>query len=240
LALREDEVSVIDAVAKVFGGSWRPGKDPPDAYLAMGVATIAIEISTLAQHVTDDRGTRSRLSDDSTAVSLNNELDAKLRHLIPDGVTICLIMRPPIANRRKTQAALAKKLLELIADPTTFPSDQPMHLFGNSITPRLIQAASRRKIVSILSPQSPGRDVLSTARDMLEERVTAKAQKCAHLTGPIWLALRDDYYRLADLDTHKRALSSLAVRHPFEKILLTGEDGKIEILAEAGASGQST
>ena len=158
-----------------------------------------------------------------------------MRHLIPDGYTICLILRPRIAERRKTQAALAKKLGELIADPATFPSGQPMHFFGNAITPRLVPRVGGRKIVSILAPQSPGREVLSTARDMLEERVTAKAQKCAFLTGRIWLALREDFYGLPDLGDYKSGLSSLAgLPHPFEKILLIGRGGNVEIL-EASA-----
>lgn len=33
LTLREDEILVIEAVAKAFGGSWSPGENPPDAYL---------------------------------------------------------------------------------------------------------------------------------------------------------------------------------------------------------------
>ena len=88
--------------------------------------------------------------------------------------------------------------------------------------------------MSILAPQSPGREVLSTARDMLEERVTAKAQKCAFLTGRIWLALREDFYGLPDLGDYKSALSSLAgLPHPFEKILLIGHGGNVEFWKRA-------
>jgi hypothetical protein len=237
LSLREDELFAIEAVAREYCASWKPGENPPDAYVVIGEETIAVEISKLALHVTDDRGTRPRLSDDSTALSLDKELEEELRHVIPDGYTICLILRPRIAERRKTQAALAKKLGELVADPTTFPSGQPMQFFGNTITPHLVCAAGDKKIVSMLLPQSPGREVISTARDMLEERIIAKAQKCALLTGRMWLALRDDFYRLPDLDDYKSAVSSLAgLEHPFEKILLIVDDGKVEILeARAGA-----
>jgi len=66
-SLRGVEAFVIAAVAKNFGGIWTPGENPPDAYLSVGSRVIAVEISTLTQHVTDDRGTRSRFSDEKTA-----------------------------------------------------------------------------------------------------------------------------------------------------------------------------
>jgi len=59
--MREDEKFVIESVARAYSGDWKPGADPPDAYLTIADRTIAVEISTLTQHVTDDRGTRPRL-----------------------------------------------------------------------------------------------------------------------------------------------------------------------------------
>jgi len=35
--LRDDEEFVIGAVAAVVSGTWRPGEDPPDAYLTLTV-----------------------------------------------------------------------------------------------------------------------------------------------------------------------------------------------------------
>ena len=55
--LRHDEVFVIDAVASVVSGTWKPGEDPPDTYLTFAGETVAVEISTLSQHVIDDGGT---------------------------------------------------------------------------------------------------------------------------------------------------------------------------------------
>src|SRR5271166_3433006 len=50
-SIRDDEEFVITAVAAAFGGSWRHGEDPPDGYLTVGTESIAVEISTLTQHV---------------------------------------------------------------------------------------------------------------------------------------------------------------------------------------------
>jgi hypothetical protein len=36
LALREDELFAIEAVAREYCASWKPGENPPDAYLAIG------------------------------------------------------------------------------------------------------------------------------------------------------------------------------------------------------------
>lgn len=233
LALREDETFAIEAVAKAFAGSWAPGPNPPDAYLTLGARTIAVEISTLTQHVTDARGTRPRLSDDIVAVKIANELNAELGHLLPDGHTIGLIIRSPIANRRKTQAALAEKLRKLIADLAAFPSDQPIEFYGNTITPYLNHhgASGYKKISAVITHQSASPDILLNTKYILQDRITVKAEKCAHVSGPVWLALLNDYF-LTDLHTYKYALSFLALTHPFEKILLIGSDGTVEILFE--------
>lgn len=183
--------------------------------------------------MTDDRGTRPRLSDDSVAVALANELDAELGHLIPCGHTIGLIIRSPIANRRKTQAALAKKLRALIADLASFPSDQPIELHGNTITPYLNHhgAPGYKKISAVITHRSASPDILSNTQYILEDRICVKGEKCVHITGPVWLALLNDYF-LTNLHTYKYALSFLALAHPFEKILLVGSDGTVEVLYE--------
>jgi hypothetical protein len=62
--LRDDENFVITSLEKKFSGTWRPGEKnkSPDAYLSIGAREIAVEISRLTQRITDDRGTRPRLS----------------------------------------------------------------------------------------------------------------------------------------------------------------------------------
>jgi hypothetical protein len=66
--MRKDEKFVIEALSAYCSGKWRPGENPPDAYLDTGDAVIAVEISTLSQQVTSDVGTHPRLSDDETGV----------------------------------------------------------------------------------------------------------------------------------------------------------------------------
>jgi hypothetical protein len=50
-SLREDEKFVIKALCNTYGGTWRDGEDPPDAYLSLSDGEVAVEISILTQHV---------------------------------------------------------------------------------------------------------------------------------------------------------------------------------------------
>jgi hypothetical protein len=82
--LRDDETFVITSLARSFSATWHAGENPPDAYLTFGADdSVAVEISILTQHVTDDRGTRSRLSDDMATAAFANALE-ELKSSIPD------------------------------------------------------------------------------------------------------------------------------------------------------------
>src|SRR5579862_3885740 len=105
--LRDDEEFAITSLATAFSATWRPGENPPDAYLIRGTDTVAVEISTLTQYVTDEKGARPRLSDDIPTAALADELNNELKHLIPDGHTIGLVLSSPILQYRKTKTKLA-------------------------------------------------------------------------------------------------------------------------------------
>jgi hypothetical protein len=93
--MRDDEVFVAYAIARWCGGTFAPGENPPDIYLTIDSELVAVEISTLTQHVTDDLGTRPRLGDDLLAVRLANELNAELQNVVPYGCTIGLVLGSP-------------------------------------------------------------------------------------------------------------------------------------------------
>lgn len=73
--LREDERFVMTSIARDLSATWRPGENPPDAYLRLDAGTVGVEITTLTQYVTDDRGTRPRLSDDSATADFANAMN---------------------------------------------------------------------------------------------------------------------------------------------------------------------
>jgi hypothetical protein len=231
--LREDEEFVINAVARAFSGTWRPGEDPPDAYLAVGPEAIAVEITTLTQHVTDDRGTRPRLSDDIATAKLANDLNDELQSLIPDGYTIGLILSSPIREPRKTKAALAEIIRSHLLDLSSLVPDRKLDVRGNPVTLYADHHGEMqyKKVSAAFMNRGSNPDIQENVAHILEERIAAKSQSCARLRehGPLWLALLNDYW-LTDADTYRHALSLMTISHPFQKLLLIGGDGSVEHL----------
>jgi len=231
--LREDEEFVIASIARNLSATWRPGENPPDAYLMLNAGTVAVEISTLTQHVTDDRGTRPRLSDDTATTNFANALNDELSHLIPDGYTIGLVLSSPILEHRKTRAQLAQIIRGHIADLPSLQADQKLQINGNAITIDLTHHddTQYKKVSAVFMNRSSSANILSNAANILEDRIATKTRKCTHLLSraPIWLALLNDYW-LTDADTYRLALSRLTVQHPFQKILLVNGDGSVHSL----------
>lgn len=228
--LRDDEVFVITSVAKAFYGTWRPGENPPDAYLTIGEKLIAVEISTLAEHVTDDSGTHSRYSDDAATADVANDLVAELQHLIPDGHTIYLVLSSPILKLRKTKAALSEMLRKSLSDSQSFTTDTEIEIHGNTITISRNHhgEAHCKKMVAWFPHSHPDANILSNTRQILEDRINVKAKKCAALVGrkPLWLALFNDYW-LADAHAYKYALSSISPVHSFDRIIVVNGKGTV-------------
>src|SRR5579864_4932194 len=104
--LRDDERFVVTSLEREFGGTSRVGENPPDAYLKVRMREVAVEISTLTQRITDDYGTRSRISDDRPATDLITQLNTELTGFIPDGQSVGLVVSAPIAKPRQTRACL--------------------------------------------------------------------------------------------------------------------------------------
>ncbi len=114
-SLREDENFVIEALCNTYGGTWRVGEDPPDAYILIGGQEIAVEISILTQHVTDKSGKLvPRLSQDSRVIRLCDELDEEFKSLIPSGVYIMLTISAPLNKIRKTKDYLIHEIKEIV------------------------------------------------------------------------------------------------------------------------------
>lgn len=231
--LRDDEQFVMNSIARDLSATWRAGENPPDAYLTLDAGTVAVEITTLTQHVTDERGTRPRLSDDSATADLANELNDELGHLIPDGFTIGLVLSSPILELRKTTARLAQIIRAHIADFKSLQSDQTIQINGNDITISLTLHGDTqyKKVSAVFMNRSSSANILVNATQILEDRIATKTRKCSHLLdrGPVWLALLNDYW-LAEPDTYRLALSRFTIQHPFKRILLVNDDGSVHLL----------
>jgi hypothetical protein len=230
--MREDEKFVIQAVAAFCSGSWRPGEDPPDAYIDIGSKAIAVEISTLTQHVTTDRGIRERLSDDQTAARLANELNEELKHVIPDGTTVGLHLSSPIAKLRKTKTLLAQRIAALIEGAVPDGTELKLRICDNDVALWVTQHndPQYKKVSAVFHHRHSNPHILRNAAYALEDRIKTKTKKCVVLKKrPLWLALLNDYW-LADTHTYSLAIAGISVEHPFEKILMVSGNGSVSLL----------
>jgi hypothetical protein len=231
--LRADEEFVMRALGTLVSGTWRPGEDPPDAYLRSGNETVAVEISTLSQYVDDHRGRPiPRFSQDATALRLIEELNKDLQAKLPQSYTVHLVLESPIKNKRKLKPHLAKKILELTQ--SSEPSEIVEYkVFNNKIE---IQLDSSKKTwgnkgIGMVINQKASADILMNARFILDYRITVKDKKCRSLNfrGPLWLALLNDYW-LADVHTYEQAIAGSTASHRFDKIVLVSENGTVAAL----------
>jgi len=109
--LKPEEEFVAHAFCRALGAQARKGEDPPDIYLTIDGRDVAVEITRLAQYVSDQNGHRPRLSADMPAFRLANALNDDLSPNIPDCSHFILFLKTPIVNPRKTRGALKAFLL---------------------------------------------------------------------------------------------------------------------------------
>jgi hypothetical protein len=92
------------------------------------------------------------------------------------------------------------------------------------------QRPSGKKIAGFVVNKNSSADIGLNACLVLEDRIRTKADACAGLPKPIWLAVLNDYW-LADADTYTNASSALKVKHCFERIFLVSDQGAVSELS---------
>jgi hypothetical protein len=235
MEMRRDEEFVLNALATAYAASWKPGQDPPDGYLILPSQTIAVEVSTLTQHVFDGSSARPRLSDDAPAIRLANELDDELSKSIPANRNVMLLLSSPIAELRKTKAALSPLIVSLVAQSSRGRVRQKVNIRGNKIEVYVDESdgAERKKVVAAIMNRFSDSRIEKNTTYILEERIADKATKCSRISfdGAIWLALLNDYF-LTDIDTYRHAMKTISVEHPFERVLVVSVNGTVETLIQ--------
>ena len=220
-SLREDEHFVIEALCASYGGTWRIGEDPPDAYMSLNENEVAVEISILTQHVVSKSGKSvPRLSQDSGVLRLCDEVNEELKNIIPSGVYILLTISAPLNKIRQTKADLINEIKAIVQKKT--PKKQVVEINQNKVKIQLISGdrPSGKKVVGIVPNQNSSPDILANVQYILSERINDKIKKCSKVVHrPLWLALFNDYW-LAEPDTYELAMNKLSIKHPFERICL--------------------
>lgn len=232
--LRDDEVFVIRSIVNSIGGEWSEGEDPPDCYLDIENRTVAIEISTLTQHVLVGQNVLiPRLSQDMKALRLCSELDKEIGNKVPDGSKVLITLFNPIEKARKFKKALKERLLieldkrtdeEVELEETILSIDVNIHILSQC-------DISCKKISGIVANSNSTTDIFGNAIRILDKVIKIKNEKCGSFfdSHEVWLALFNDYW-LADVETYREAISESSVTHEFTKILLVSGNGSAEDL----------
>ncbi len=232
-SLREDEKFVIEALCDSYGGTWRIGEDPPDAYMSILENEIAVEISILTQHVVGKSGkTVPRLSQDTGVLRLCDEINEELKNDIPSGVYVLLTISSPLNKIRQTKAELTNEIRNIAQKKA--PNKQAIEINKNRVKIQLIlgDRPSGKKVVGVVPNQNSSPDILANVLYILSERINDKVTKCRDIVHrPLWLALFNDYW-LAELDTYELAMKKLSVTHQFDKICLVQGSKEVHTLYE--------
>ena len=233
VSLREDEQFVIEALCASYGGTWRIGEDPPDAYMSFSGNEVAVEISILTQHVVDKSGKPvPRLSQDSGVLRLCDEVNEKLKDIIPSGVYILLTISAPLNKIRQTKAELIDEIKRIAQEKA--PSEHVIDIKHNKVKIQSILGSrpSGKKIVGIIPNQNSNPNILRNVQYILNERINDKVNKCSSIAHrPLWLALFNDYW-LAEPDTYELAMKNLSITHRFDKICLVLGGKQVHTLYE--------
>ena len=220
-SLREDEKFVIEALCASYGGTWRIGEDPPDAYMSLAENEIAVEISILTQHVVGKSAKPvPRLSQDTGVLRLFDEINEELKNDIPSGVYVLLTISSPLNKIRQTKAELTNEIRKIAQKKA--PNKRAIEINKNRVKIQLIlgDRPSGKKVVGVVPNQNSSPDIFANVLYILSERINDKVTKCQDIVHwPLWLALFNDYW-LAELDTYELAMKKLSVKHPFDRICL--------------------
>ena len=231
--LREDEIFVIKSLCSKYGGTYRIGEDPPDAYMSLNDNEIAVEISILTQHVVDKSGKPvPRLSQDTGVLRLCDELNEELKREVPSGVYVLLIISSPLNNIRQTKADLIKKIKEIAQKKA--PINEAFKTNKNKVEIKtfLGERSSGKKVIGAVPNHNSSSDILGNVLYILSERINDKVTKCQNIVHrPLWLALFNDYW-LAEPDTYKLAMEKLSIEHSFDKIVLLLGSKEVHTLYE--------
>ncbi len=231
--LSKDEKFVIESLSSSLGGSWRPGENPPDAYLAQGDVEVAVEISTLTQHVPAATGiVEPRLSQDTGPLEMCDELDKELSEKIPSGSYIFLSLTAPVSKLRKFKNTLKDKIIEIV-DKGAFEKSS-FEINGNRVKTNYIRGErpSGKKVVGGVANKNSSPHMSSNVEYILYDRIQEKTVKCSQVRHrPLWLALFNDYW-LAEPDSYRSAMRQYSEQHPFDRIYVISGNRGVDLIHE--------
>lgn len=232
--MRDDEAFVAWALVEFLGGprvaSASDGLDPPDFYLTIGPSRVGVEVTQLSQFTLEPDGTLgNRLTQDSFAERLVDDLNKRIGPSLPDGVSLLIGLWVPVANAARFRKLLTAWVADL-AKIAKKDLKQEQEFDGERVSISVIpERPSGKKIVGFVVNTNSSADIGFNARLILENSIRKKNTICEKVPKPVWLAVLNDYW-LADRDTYAAAARKIRVAHCFERIYLISNDGAVNRL----------
>lgn len=232
--MRDEEAfvagSLLAFLGEASGATVSDGDDPPDFLLHFETSSVGVEVTRLSQCTVQSDGTLgNRLTEDSFALRLLEELDLSMGSLLPNGTGLFISLQMPVQNADRFRKQLTAWVREIA------PCAEPGAHWERAIdemTARVSvipERTSGKKIVGLVSNANSSADIGLNARLLLEDRITAKNESCAHLPRPLWLALLNDYW-LANEVSYAIAYEQLQLEHCFKRIFLVAGNGGVSEL----------
>jgi hypothetical protein len=231
--LKKQERAAIEAVARRFSARWEEAGDPSDTYITIAGKRVALEVAVMKQPGGVHGGrAKPRLRFDKVAVRLVEHLQATLREVVPDDVTVLLTITAPIRLPSKSAVALEDKIrVLLVRRPEHREEKGTIH--GNYVRIRLEKAGSTpapRVIGFVHNSGTDPRVLMDMTRSLLElfcARAHTDAPK--KFADDRWLVVMNEG-GASHMEAYRYIYSQLSTPTNFEKILIVFGDGRVETL----------
>jgi hypothetical protein len=229
--LKKQERAAIEAVARRFSATWEKGSDPPDAYIIVDGKRIAVDITTLKRHGTDQsNAAKPRLRFDKVATRLMERLQAALGETMPDGMTVLLTVTAPIRLPSKTAASLEDRIRTILERGSGRDAKDTIH--GNRVQIRLLRDESERapRMIGFVHNSDSDPLLFLNMTSELLELLSAQADKRPpRLAGDRWL-VANRAGEISCLEVYRYIYSQLRTAAGYKKILMVFDDGSVGML----------
>lgn len=225
--MRYEETSALDSLIATFGGKYKGGEDPPDAYITLNGQRIAVEVTMLVEQITRNGKTRSRFADEVPVWDIASELEQKIGDSIPDNSWLYLGLPSPINEISKFKKELARISLEFIKSGV---ERTDKNILGNRVSLYFYRTekSPKRKVAQFVSSRQSF--YIDQAELILRDRIEVKNKKIARLAfDEYWLALINTYWP-ASIEIYRKIYDRLEIEHKFDKIFIIDQAGKVESL----------
>ena len=225
--MRQEEIFALNSLTSVFGGEYRNGEDPPDAYINLSGKCIAVEVTMLVEQITRNGKTHPRLADEMPVRNISTEMEEKIGIYVPDNSWLYLGLPSPIENIGEFKDKLVQVILEFLEND--LKATEKM-ILGNLVSLNLIRAKipPERKVVQFVSSRQSF--CTEQAELILRERIEAKKIKTVQLdVNEYWLVLINTYWP-ASIETYREIYNRLKVEHKFDKIYIIDHGGNVDSL----------